>query len=206
MNGRAFAERLDDEACLVSSGFALGQEYPESGDLGKPRKFSSETVRTHAHDRRKRHGGTTGTASLMCLISLSHTHSLAGQFEQAFARSRQALEMAMEMERPYDLSYAHTAQGLAHLTLGELDPAISHLEEASRISRAHEIMLLVPHAARYLGRAYALVGKVDEAEGLLDEAVKQTSAQSLAALGGWCSAALGFARALGGAHREANPQ
>jgi class 3 adenylate cyclase/tetratricopeptide (TPR) repeat protein len=203
LDGRALAERFGDEACLVSSGFALGQAYWNRGDLGQAEAVLSEIVRTHALDRRKRHVGTTGTASLMCLVSLSHTHSLSGEFQQAFIRSREALEMAMEMERPYDLSYAHAAQGLAHLTIGELDRAICHLEEASRISRAHEIMLLVPHAARYLGRAYALAGRLDEAEKLLEEAVGQTHSQSLAALYGWCSAALGFTRALGGAHREA---
>ena len=139
----------------------------------------------------------------MCLVSLSHTHSLVGQFEQAFVRSREALEMATEMERPYDLSYAHAAQGLAHLTVSELDKAICHLEEASRISRAYEIMLLVPHATRYLARAYALAGKLDEAEKLLVEAVQQTRSQSLAALWGWCSATLGFTRALAGERGEA---
>jgi class 3 adenylate cyclase/tetratricopeptide (TPR) repeat protein len=203
LDGRAFAERFDDEACLVSSGFALGQAYWNRGDLDKAEQILSQIIEAHALDRRKRHGGTTGTASLMCLVSLSHTHSLLGQREQAFARSREALEMAMEMERPYDLSYAHAAQGFAHLTFGELEQATSHLEEASRIARAHEIMLLVPHAARYLGRAYALVGWLDEAEKLLAEAVQQARSQSLVALWGWCSAALGFTRALAGAHREA---
>jgi tetratricopeptide (TPR) repeat protein len=203
LEGRAFAERFGDEGCLVSSGFALGQAYWNRGDLGKAEQILSEIIETHALDRRKLRGGTTGTASLMCVVSLSHTHSLSGQREQAFVRSREALEMAMEMERPYDLSYAHAAQGFAHLTFGELEPAISHLEEASRIARAHEIMLLMPHAARYLGRAYALAGRLDEAEQLLAEAVQQARSQSLVALWGWCSAALGFTRALAGAHRDA---
>jgi tetratricopeptide (TPR) repeat protein len=203
LEGRAFAERFGDEGCLVSSGFALGQAYWNRGDLGKAEQILSEIIETHALDRRKLRGGTTGTASLMCFVSLSHTHSLSGQREQAFVRSREALEMAMEMERPYDLSYAHAAQGFAHLTFGELEEAISHLEEASRIARAHEIMLLMPHAARYLGRAYALAGRLHEAEQLLAEAVQQARSQSLVALWGWCSAALGFTRGLAGAHREA---
>jgi class 3 adenylate cyclase/tetratricopeptide (TPR) repeat protein len=201
--GRAFAERFADEACLVSSAFALAQAWWNRGDFAKAEEILSDTVRNQPFDRRKRHGGTTGTATLMCLVSLSHTHSLAGQCEQALMRGREALEMATEIERPYDLSYAHAALGLAHLTIGELDGAIVHLEEASRISRAYEILLLVPHAARYLGRAYALAGRLDEAEKILVEAVQQTRSQSLAALCGWCSAELGFTRGLSGAHRAA---
>jgi tetratricopeptide (TPR) repeat protein len=139
----------------------------------------------------------------MCIVSLSHTFSLTGQFEQAFARSRQALDMAMETERPYDLSYAHAAQGLAHLTIGEVDYAIQHLAEALRISKTHEIMLLVPHAARYLGRAYALTGQLSEAEKVLSEATEQSRSQSLVAIWGWCSATLGRTRAIGGPSDEA---
>jgi tetratricopeptide (TPR) repeat protein len=111
--------------------------------------------------------------------------------------------MAMETARPYDLSYAHAAQGLAHLTVGNLENAIRHLEEALHIARDYQIMLLVPHAARYLGRAYALIGRLAEAETLLVGAVEQTRSQSLSALRGWCSTILGFTRALGGAHGEA---
>jgi class 3 adenylate cyclase/tetratricopeptide (TPR) repeat protein len=203
LTGRTLAERYANEACLISSGFALAQAYWNKGDFPKAEQVLSQTISNHAREWRSTRAGTTGTTLLMCLVSLSHTYSLKGQFDQAFMRGREALEMAMETERPYDLSYAHAAQGLAHLTAGDLENAIRHLEEASRIARDYEIMLLVPHAARYLGRAYALVGRLAEAETLLVEAVEQTRSQSLSALCGWCSATLGFTRALGGAHSEA---
>ncbi len=203
LHGRALAERMGDEACFISSGFALGQAYWNRGEFQMAEMILSATIDTLKGERYGRHSGTTGTASLMCLVSLSHTHCLVGQFEEAFRRSRQALERAMETERPYDLSYAHAAQGLAHLTIGELDKAIRHLEEASRISHVHEIMLLAPHAARYLGRAYAASGRLDEAEALLLPAIEQTRSQSLAALHGWCAASLGLTRMLRGSHGEA---
>jgi tetratricopeptide (TPR) repeat protein len=203
LHGRALAERMNDEASFISSGFALGQAYWNRGDFAKAEDILSATVQTLTADLRKRYAGTTGTASVLCLVSLSHTHCLVGNWQQAFARSREALEIAMETEKPYDLSYAHGAQGLAHLTVGEFEAAIRHLEEALRIAQAAEIMLLVPHAARYLGRAYALTGRLDEASTLLSGAVDQAKSQSLAALHGWCAAALGLTRLLSGASGEA---
>jgi tetratricopeptide (TPR) repeat protein len=203
LNGHALAERYANEACLISAGFALGQAYWNRGDFPKAEQVLSQTIDNHARDWRSTRAGTTGTTLLMCLVSLSHTFSLTGTFDQAFTRGREALEMAMETARPYDLSYAHAAQGLAHLTVGNLENAIRHLEEALHIARDYQIMLLVPHAARYLGRAYALIGRLAEAETLLVGAVEQTRSQSLSALRGWCSTILGFTRALGGAHGEA---
>jgi tetratricopeptide (TPR) repeat protein len=202
-DGRALAEQLNDEACLVSSGFTLGQAYWNRGEFTRAHWILSSTVGAAIIDRRKRHNVTTGTGSLMCLVLLSHTHSLTGQFKDAFSLGREALELAAEIERPYDLSYAHAGQGLAHLTIGELDEAIQHLQEASRIARTHEIMLLLPHAARYLGRAYTLAGRLEDAERVLVPAVHQTREQSLAPLWGWCSATLGLVRALNGAFEEA---
>lgn len=203
LHGRALAERMGDEACYVSSGFALGQAWWNRGEFQKAEDVLSGTIAAVTGDLRKRHSGTTGTASVLCLVSLSHTHSFVGQLRQAFARSGEALEIAMETERPYDLSYAHAAQGLAHLTVGEFDGATRHLEEALRIARTGEIMLLIPHAARYLGRAYALTGRLSEADALLIETCAQARSQSLAALHGWCAAALGLTRLLGGALDEA---
>jgi class 3 adenylate cyclase/tetratricopeptide (TPR) repeat protein len=201
--GRALARRFADDSCLLTSGFALGQAYWNRGEFAAAERVLGETVAVLEHDQQKMRAGTTGTAPLMCIVSLSHTFALTGQFEQAFVRSRQALDMAMETERPYDLSYAHAAQGLAHLTIGELDYAVQHLAEALRISKAHEIMLLVPHAARYLGRAYALTGQLSEAEKVLSEATEQSRSQSLVAIWGWCSATLGRTRAIGGPSDEA---
>jgi tetratricopeptide (TPR) repeat protein len=154
-------------------------------------------------DARRRYAGTTGTASVLCLVSLSHSYCFTGLLVEAVARAREALEIAEETGRPYDLSYAHAALGLAQLTAGDLANAVQHLEEALHLCRTGDIRLLFPHAARYLGRAYALVGRHEEARLLLEEAIEQTKAQSLVPLHAWCAAALGLTQLLSGAIEEA---
>jgi tetratricopeptide (TPR) repeat protein len=126
-----------------------------------------------------------------------------GRMELAFALAEKAVTIAAETERPYDLSYAHAAQGLAFLTVSDPDNAITHLESALRIARANEIMLLIPHVARYLGRAYILTGQLHSARILLAETVDQAERQSLKALKAWCAASLGHVQLLDGEFDEA---
>jgi tetratricopeptide (TPR) repeat protein len=127
-----------------------------------------------------------------------------GFLDKAVLRSEEAVAIARETGRPYDLSYANAARGLAHLTIGDLDGAICDLEEALRLCRAGEIRLLVPHTARYLGRAYALTGRLNEAHLLLEEAVAQSTALALVGLQAWCSSALGLTHLTNGAFAKAD--
>jgi class 3 adenylate cyclase/tetratricopeptide (TPR) repeat protein len=201
--GQALAEELGDASCLVNAGFALGQAYWNRGDFPAALEALSRALEPVTGDARRRYAGTTGTASVLCLVSLSHTLCFMGQIDDALARAREALEIAEETGRPYDLSYTHAALGLAHLTAGDRANAVQHLEEALRLCRAGEIRLLLPHTIRYLARAYALVGRLDDAQFLLDEAMEQTKAQSLVPIHAWCAAALGLTQLLGGALAQA---
>ena len=198
LRGHALAVQHDDQTCMVHACYALGQAYWNQGEFGQAEQVLSRAVAARRGDHLTGHV-TTGSASVLSLVSLSHTYSLTGRFGQAFARSREALAVAGQTGRPYDLSYAHAAEGLAHLTRGDLEAAIHHLEEARRLALSHEITLLTPHSARYLGRAYALAGRLEEAAPLLAEALDQSRAKSLTALQGWCAASLGMTRALAGA-------
>jgi tetratricopeptide (TPR) repeat protein len=197
-SGHALAEALDDGTCLVNAGFALGQAHWNRGDFAAAVEALSRTLASVAGDARRRYAGTTGTASVLCLVSLSHSYCFMGRRDDALARAREALEIAEETGRPYDLSYTHAALGLAHLTAGDLVSAVRHLEEALRLCRAGEIRLLFPHTARYLGRTYALAGRLDEARLLLEEAIEQAKAQSLVPIHAWCAASLAQTQLLGG--------
>ncbi len=203
LHGRAIAEELGDGASTVNAGFALGQAYWNRGEFQKAADIL-ETALDHLEgDLRGKHAGTTGTPSVLCLVSLSHTYCFMGLLDKAMVRSREAVSIAQETGRPYDLSYAIAARGLALLTVGDVDAAVSDLEEALRLCRASELRLLFPHTARYLGRAYALTGRLDEAQALLEDAVEQSRALSLVGLQAWCSSALGLTHLTNGTLAEA---
>ncbi len=203
LHGRELAVRQSDDAAIISSGFALGQAYWNRGDFAQAEKVLAETIGVTASGAPKHSAGTTGNAYLMCVVSLSHTHSLTGNLVAARAHSAEALRMARETGRPYDLSYAHAAHGLVHLTLGEDAEAADLLAEALRIAETADIGLLVPHAARYLGRIHVQAGRASEATALLVRAADQARAQALRGLHGWCAAALALAHLSGGEPAEA---
>lgn len=201
--GRQMAEQGADPEYFISASFALGQAHWNRGDFSAAVAVLSRAIDRTGSNWTRPASGTTGSLPVLCRVSLSHALAFMGDLADANAAARHALDAARETARPYDLSYAHAAQGLNDLILGNLPEAIRHLEEARHFSEAGEIKLLFPHAARYLGRAYALAGMREEARALLERAIDFASERSLAGLNGWCAAALGLTNLLDGQHGAA---
>jgi len=201
--GCQIAEHLKDGSSIVNASYALGQAHWYQGDFQSAERVLSASRVLLTGNLRHQYSGTTGTGSVLCLGCLANTYSFMGAFEQAFACSQEACGIARETGRPYDLSYAHIAQGLAFLTRGDVDSAIQDLEAALRFCRAGEVQLLIPATARYLGRAYALAGRYDAARTLLEEALEQSKSYALVALVAWCGSVLAWAYLLSGMGRQA---
>jgi predicted ATPase len=200
---RRIAGETGEWASRINAAFALGQAYWFAGALPRAAAVLEAEEAALKTVWRRRSSGTTGTASVLCLGCLANTYSLQGEFARALACSAEAVAIASELERPYDLSYAHIASGLALLTRGEVDPALEHLEKALDHARGGAIPLLVPSTARYLGRAYAEAGRSAEARALLAEAIAHARANTLVGLDAWCSASLALALLAEDAHGEA---
>ena len=194
---------MDDPASAISASYALGQAYWYRGDLQLAEEALLPSATRVSSGLELKSAGTTGSAAVLCVGCLANTYSFQGQFEKAFSSSTAALAIAMKTNRPYDLSYAHIARGLAFLMKGEIEPAIEDLEEALRVCRAGEIHLLVPAAARYLARAYALAERAREAREIIEEALGLANTQTLASLQAWCGSSLALAHLAAGAWREA---
>jgi len=201
--GRDIAAEMDDPASAISASYALGQAYWYRGDLRLAEEALLPSATRASSGLELKSAGTTGSAAVLCVGCLANTYSFQGQFEKAFSASGAALSIAMKTNRPYDLSYAHIARGLAFLLKGELEPAIEDLEEALRVCRAGEIHLLVPAAARYLARAYALAERAREAREIIEEALGLANTQTLASLQAWCGSSLALAHLAAGAWCEA---
>ena len=201
--GCKISDELDDPASALSASYALGQAYWYRGDLEHAAEILLPSATRVSSGVRHRNAGTTGSATVLCVGCLANTYSFLGRFEQAFAASAAALAAAAETKRPYDLSYARIARGLAYLTKGEFAPAIEDFEEGLRICRTGEIHLLVPATARYLARAYAYVSRTDEALPLIEEALRLSNAQKLGSLQAWCESSFAFAHLAAGSWREA---
>jgi len=102
-----------------------------------------------------------------------------GEFEEAVARGREAVEVAEGIDNPYSLVQA--CVGLGHLlsARGDFELAIRPLERAVAVARQWNLDLLAPQAMRYLGRAYAMSARVTEGLDLVREAARGVAARAL---------------------------
>jgi tetratricopeptide (TPR) repeat protein len=203
ISSRAIALAIDDSRLRISAGFALGQAYSFSGELDKAIAVISADLTLILGEMRHVRFGTTGTPSVLCLVSLANSYSLSGELDRAFACASDALQIASETGRAYDLSFSKVAHGLALLTRGKAAEAVQVLEAALNHCRTGKLRILLPSVARFLGQAYIAIGCPDNACALLEEAVSATREKGILAFHAWCSAWLGFALLSAGHHEGA---
>lgn len=200
---RELAQGIGDIAHLANANFALGQAYWLRGDFAKAKSVLERDIAAVRSGLKTGDAGTTGTVSVLCLGCLGNSYALTGDFERAMEHGEEALAIARETSRPYDLAYAQVSIGLARLTRGDHAEAVKHCEEALHWARTGEIQLLELSVARYLGRALASQGRFEEAESLLLPACERAQEQSLHGLEGWCGVALGMTYVLSGRRGKA---
>jgi tetratricopeptide (TPR) repeat protein len=116
------------------------------------------------------------TWSAVCLAEM-------GQFDEAMARSDEALEIAGAMDEPFSIVAAHFGAGTVRLARGDLAPAIRLLERGLDLCRASQVAMYLHRLLAALGHAYGLVARAHEGLALLREADQiQRSRGAVAAL------------------------
>jgi class 3 adenylate cyclase/tetratricopeptide (TPR) repeat protein len=186
----AAATRFDDPASKLNAIFALGQAYWYRGDIAEGERVLLAGLPLVRGKLRLQRTGTTGSASVLHLVCLSKTYALGGDADAAAAFAAEAIEVADQTRRPYDLAYARVAEGFHHFMLDDHDAAVVAFEAGLAFCRGAGIALLVSSIARYLGRSYVAVGRGEDARALLAEALAQSSTHGLIAFRTWCAAGL----------------
>ncbi|MDQ2803633.1 MAG: hypothetical protein M3Y41_13495, partial [Pseudomonadota bacterium] len=189
----AAAGRFNDPASLLNAVFELGQAHWYRGEITEAERVLLQELPRVRGSLRLQRTGTTGTASVLHLVCLSKTYALGGNADAAAAYAADAVEIAEETRRPYDLAYARVAEGFHHYMLGDHDSAVAAFEIGLDVSRSSGIALLVSSIARYLGRSYAVVGRREDAHDLLAEALEQSATHGLVAFRAWCEVGLAHA-------------
>jgi class 3 adenylate cyclase/tetratricopeptide (TPR) repeat protein len=186
----AAATRLEDPASKLNAIFALGQAYWYRGDIADGERVLLAGLPLVRGPLRLQRTGTSGSASVLHLVCLSKTYALGGDVDAAAAFAAEAIEVASQTRRPYDLAYARVAEGFHHFMLDDHDAAVAAFETGLGFCRSAGITLLISSIARYLGRSYGAVGRGADARALLGEALEQSSAHGLIAFRVWCLAGL----------------
>lgn len=183
----ALARALGDPATRLNAAYAYGQALWFAGELTLAEQIMTEHLHLARGALRLSSTGTSGTASVLMMVCLANTHSLLGDSDTALTLAGEAAEIAQQTGKPYDISYAHLAHGLAHLMAGDAARAAAALERALEVGRAAKIAVLLPSVARFLGPAWVAIGRREAALELTREAV--LASRGSGALTAWCGLA-----------------
>jgi class 3 adenylate cyclase/tetratricopeptide (TPR) repeat protein len=197
------AEKLKAEKLLIPARIYLGQAHLWRGDISEAIfAFSANLGWTEGSLRRERLG-TTGASSILCLGGLAAASSFVARFEEAEKFAAEAVAIAKEVGRPYDLALAAWYRGRVLSYRGKMAESLETLEEAHRLCEAMDVRFLVPPLAMLIGFAYTETGRLSEGITLLSRAGMAQRARTLLLGDVWCTAYLGFARLREGDCRAA---
>jgi class 3 adenylate cyclase/tetratricopeptide (TPR) repeat protein len=191
---KSIGEKLDDQRLLIPAHIYLGQAHLWRGEiLDAVAAFGADLDWTRGSLRHERLG-TTGASSVLCLSSLAAAYSFAGRFGEASDVAAQALEIAQETARPYDLALADWYCGRMLSYRGAMVDAGEMLRKAHRRCEAMDVRYFVPLMEMILGFTYIEVGRAVEAIDMLLKARAAQKANSLVQGELWCGAYLALGR------------
>jgi tetratricopeptide (TPR) repeat protein len=148
--------------------------------------------------------GLHGFPAAICGSYLAWALAERGQFDEAIARGREAVQIAEAVDHPYSLAYASWGLALAHVLRGELAPATRVLERALAVCRDRTVPILLPLVVSLSGLASARSGRVAEGLSSIREAARDY--EEAVGMGIWNTLHvlwLGEACLLAGRHTEA---
>src|SRR4029434_5317544 len=96
-----------------------------------------------------------------------------GEFVEAVARCREAIQIAETVGHPYSISVMYRGMGHLHLRRGDLHQATLTLEHALEVCQRVDSPPLFDAVRSTLGYAYALSERTADAISLLEEAVER---------------------------------
>jgi class 3 adenylate cyclase/tetratricopeptide (TPR) repeat protein len=197
LRARAHAAIVGDEALSLRADFVLAQAYQFRGEFRRTiASLAPSRPRITEALRHERLLGNATTTSVQHLAVLSRAHCALGEFATGNALAHEAVLIAREVGRRFDLGFALQALGTAALWEGHAVEAKGHLEQALRICDEDGFDALYPLVAAPLGFAETLLGCAERGLTLLRQARGLADKTHLKYYGIWASSLLASAALL----------
>ncbi len=191
---QSMAEKLDDTGLSISARIFIGQAHLWRGELAEARAVLGVETDWRSSEFRHRRFGTTGTSSILSLHVLASANAFAGAFEAGEKFAADAVAIAAEGGRAYDVVHAAWCRGWVLSYRGAMAEGQQVLEEALRLCERMQVRYFLPAVAAALGSIYAECGRAAEGTALLTRALATQRANALPYGEAWTSALLGVAR------------
>jgi tetratricopeptide (TPR) repeat protein len=168
---RALTIRPGDLAFQTIVHLRLAACYYTIGDYPRALHASEWTITTLEGARlyERLHGlGSITSVSARNWLSLCCAE--LGTFREGMARANEALQVAEDVQNPFNLVQTYRNLGLLALYQGDVPRALPPLERARDLCQGWDITSLVPHVTAALGLAYVLSGRLATGVPLLEQA------------------------------------
>jgi tetratricopeptide (TPR) repeat protein len=144
-------------------------------------EFAEELKGPHRHERL----GSTGTSSCNWLGNIAGAYARLGEFDQAIAYGEEAVQIARETSRPFDMCIASLWLGTACGGKGEAERAAANFDLVLRLARENEIGFMLAWVGLGIAEAYRLLGKARDAAAIVEESLAAARTFKLAIAEEW---------------------
>jgi class 3 adenylate cyclase/tetratricopeptide (TPR) repeat protein len=200
---QSMAQKLDDAGMAMSARIFVGQAHLWQGELSEVFSELADRASWTRGALRHRRFGTTGTGSVICLGILAAAEAFAGRFRDAVTFAEDAVTIAQETGRPYDLALSSWYLGRVLSYQGRMSAALGVLQDTRRVCETMDVHYFAPAAAMLIGAVEVESGQVSAGIELLSTAMATQKASSVLQGEVWCATYLGFARLCEGDLRAA---
>ncbi|MGH7392143.1 MAG: AAA family ATPase, partial [Candidatus Rokuibacteriota bacterium] len=166
------ARDLGDFALQVASTMYVGQAHYNLGLYLAGADLFRRNLAVLTGDLARERFGLPYVAAVHTRTWMNWCLAELGDFDEAIALGREALQIAEAAGHPFSLTSAYAGMARPHLRRGHFALAVEILERGIALGRAWNIRLLLPALAADLGLAYAMTGRADEALPLLEQAAE----------------------------------
>jgi class 3 adenylate cyclase/tetratricopeptide (TPR) repeat protein len=161
------ALRADDRETRLVAGYMLSRTYFYAGRLAASLATGERTLALlRAQPDSPRHGGGFGSSEVMLLTQLTQTRACLGKFADGLQSAGEALSLAEQTRRSFDIALASYGIGVAHFYAGDPTSAIIELEKGLHASQMDGAQSIYAPLGGLLGYAYFCAGRTEEAQAL----------------------------------------
>ncbi|MGI9607817.1 MAG: adenylate/guanylate cyclase domain-containing protein [Acidimicrobiales bacterium] len=163
------AEELSDPYLATEARILLAQNYDYSGRPKDVVEVLEGDLEYLANEIRHERFGQTMIRSVVAYSHMAIANGYMGNAEAARDHLAVALEIAGEVNRPFDLLYAHYAQGVVLDMAGDTDGSIASHEVAADIGDTYDLWFIKTFVQPLRGHALLAAGRTEDAATLLDD-------------------------------------
>ena len=200
---RRLAEQAGDRRALIQATFNFGMahffagQYPRALEIML--EFADELKGPLRHERL----GSTGTSACNWLGNIAGTYARLGEFEPAIAYGDEAVRIAHETGRPFDMCIASLWLGTAQVVRGDAEPAVANFDRMLRLARENELGFIVAWVGMGVADAYRLLDKPGDAVQILAESLALARQFKLVIAEEWCVLGMGQLHLTNGSLEDA---